>query len=81
MLSITANVYEGDARQSTKSFIQYLSISLGSLAEVKYFLEFSKSRKYISNEKFIMISSLSEEVGKMLWTSREKLRKKLIKLT
>lgn len=66
MLSITANVYEGYARQSTKSFIQYLSISLGSLAEVKYFLEFSKLRKYISNEKFIMISSLSEEVGKML---------------
>jgi len=45
-----ANVYEGYERQSTKSFIQYLSISLGSLAEVKYLLEFSKSRKYISNE-------------------------------
>jgi preprotein translocase subunit SecE len=54
-------------------------ISLGSLAEVKFYLKFSESRIYISKEDFIFISELSEEVGKMVWTSKEKLKNKLYK--
>lgn len=48
------------------------------LVEVKFYLKFSLIRRYINQEQFNKIIGLSEEVGKMIWSSLVKLRNKLI---
>lgn len=40
-LSIPTNIVEGYNRKSKKEFVHFIDISLGSLAEVEYLLEFS----------------------------------------
>jgi len=66
-LSVALNIVEGYGRQGKKEFKQFLNIALGSLAEVKYLLDFSFRLKYLSKEEFQDLQCLSEEVGKILW--------------
>jgi len=67
-LSIPANIVEGYARASQNEFHRFLSISLGSLAEVGYFLDFSYRQKIISKEDFQKVSRLHEECGRIIWS-------------
>ena len=46
-VSIPSNIAEGASRQSTKEFIQFLYISLGSLSEVETQLMLSYRLKYV----------------------------------
>lgn len=46
---------------------RFLSISLGSLAEEGYLLEFAHKRHLISDANFQEISLLKEEVGRIIW--------------
>jgi four helix bundle protein len=48
-ISIPSNIAEGAARNSDKEFIQFLYISLGSLAEVETQLIISEKLNYLSN--------------------------------
>jgi four helix bundle protein len=66
-LSVPANIIEGHARNSKNEFRHFLSIALGSLAEVEYYLEFALRRKFIDQEQFNEIETLREKCGKMLW--------------
>lgn len=66
-LSIPTNIVEGHARNNKKEFYRFLAISLSSLAEVEYLLEFSYDLKYLSEAEFVKISGLREEVGHILW--------------
>ncbi len=40
---------------------------MGSLAEVKYLLDFSLKLKYLTSEQHKKLQGLDEEVGKVLW--------------
>jgi len=66
-LSVPANIVEGHARLSRNEFHHFLSIALGSLSEVEYFLEFSYKQKLIEKEKYDSVFSLKEECGRILW--------------
>ncbi len=66
-LSVPANIVEGHARNSKNEFRHFLSIALGSLAEVEYYLEFSLKREYISQKEFNELKSLRITCGKLLW--------------
>ncbi len=66
-LSVVANIIEGHARNSKNEFRHFLSISLGSLAETEYYLEFALKRKYISREDFLEVEGLRSACGKVLW--------------
>jgi len=66
-LSIPANIIEGYARNSKKEFHRFLSIALGSLAEVEYFLEFSFKQDFIKKTEFNVIIDLKEECGRIIW--------------
>jgi len=66
-LSVPLNIVEGYARQSRKEFRQFVNIALGSLAEVKYLLEFSLRLEYLTANDFCELQDLSEENGRVLW--------------
>lgn len=48
-VSIPSNIAEGAARKSTKELIQFLSIALGSLAEVETQIEIAQRINYIQD--------------------------------
>lgn len=52
-VSIPSNIAEGCARQSAKETIQFLHISLGSVAELETQLIISKELQYMQNEAII----------------------------
>jgi len=50
--SVPTNIAEGHGRKTKKEFIQFLTISRGSVEEVKYLLLLSKDLNFISSELF-----------------------------
>lgn len=66
-VSIPANIVEGHARKSKKEFKHFINIALGSLAETRYFFDFSKRLGYHKKE-YRKTEELIEESGKVLWS-------------
>ncbi len=66
-LSVPANIVEGHARSNKNEFRHFLSIALGSLAEVEYYLEFALKRKYVIKARFDKVESLRKRCGQLLW--------------
>ena len=64
--SIPANIAEGQARQTTQEYIQFLYQARGSLAETKYHLRLAKDLGYIQEEKYESLIDNYDSVGKML---------------
>jgi four helix bundle protein len=72
-ISIPSNIAEGAARQTSKEFIHYLYISLGSLSEAETQLLIAKRLGYISDD--VIFSDL-ESIRKMLLGLVKSLRTK-----
>jgi four helix bundle protein len=64
--SIPANIAEGYARKNRGECIQFLFISMGSLAEVETHLLLSTRLNYTARAHATPIWKLAQEVGKML---------------
>jgi four helix bundle protein len=64
--SITTNIVEGQSRNTTKEYLQFLYNSRGSVEETRYHLLLSKDLGYIDNTKYISMENRYEEVSKML---------------
>ena len=71
-VSIPSNIAEGQLRNSRKEFIQFLSIALGSCAELSTQLELSKRLRYLTESDFERISEVIYEVMKVLHGLRRK---------
>ncbi len=67
VLSVPLNIVEGYGRNSKNEFKRFLSIALGSLAEVGYLLEFAFHLKYTNEKEFNDANKLREEVGHIIW--------------
>jgi four helix bundle protein len=65
-VSIPANIAEGWGRKSTKSYIQFVRISCGSLYELETMMVIAKNQNYINEEQKSSTSSRIDELGKML---------------
>lgn len=76
-ISVLANISEGAARQSTKEFIQFLSISRGSLSELESEVLISERLGYLKKELCILLVEKIAIVGKQLSGLIRSLRKKL----
>ena len=72
-LSIPTNIVEGYARKGDKELSRFVSISIGSFAEVEYLLGFSKKLRYLSDIDYERINKLREIVGKLLWNFYKKI--------
>lgn len=65
-VSIPSNIAEGWGRNSTKSYVQFLTIARGSLLELETQIIICKELTYISNENYNIITNLIVEESKML---------------
>lgn len=65
-VSIPSNIAEGYGRKSTKDYVRFLEIALGSLYELQTQLEISVNLKYITELKFQQINDNSREIERML---------------
>jgi len=72
-VSVPSNIAEGQARQSTKEFIQFLSHAEGPLAEVETQLLLSVDLGFASREQVEESLKEIDELQKMLVTLRKKL--------
>ncbi|MCD7763958.1 MAG: four helix bundle protein [Lachnospiraceae bacterium] len=65
-VSIPSNIAEGQARNSTKEFVNFLSIARGSKAELETQLMICVRLKYLTQSQVKTAQDLCQEVGKML---------------
>ena len=65
-VSVPSNISEGAARQSTKEYVRFLYISLGSASELDVQLTISLNLGYLSDQVYLELSKQCEEISKML---------------
>ena len=66
-LSIPTNIVEGSARQGQRELKRFVSIALGSLAEVEYLVNFSCRLGYLTTSQFEELDGIRRRVGSLLW--------------
>lgn len=72
-VSVPSNIAEGQARQGTAEFLNFLSIAQGSLAEVDTQLLLAQRFQYLQPQDATKAASLIVEISKMLASLRAKL--------
>jgi four helix bundle protein len=72
--SVTANIAEGCGKKTNPELAHYLNIALGSSNESEYYLLLSKDLQYLSDEKYIALNLLINEVKAMLIALINKVR-------
>jgi four helix bundle protein len=65
-VSIPANIAEGFKRKTKNDSLHFYNIAEGSLEELKYELLLSRDLKYINEQRYGELSSLADEVGKLI---------------
>jgi four helix bundle protein len=75
IISVPANIAEGCRRQYDKELIQFLSIALGSLSEVRYYLVLCKDLGYITEITYKDLCNKCITIDKMLDSLVMKIRK------
>lgn len=80
VVSVPANIAEGCRRQYDKELIQFLSIALGSLSEVRYYLILCRDFGHISDDTYKDLRNKCIEIDKMLDSLVLKIRKSISKI-
>ena len=75
-LSIPTNIVEGYSRKGDKELARFLNFSLGSLAETKYLIYFSRRLGYIENNVYLELKADYNTLGKLLWRFYEAVKGK-----
>ncbi len=76
-ISIPANIAEGSARKGNRELIQFLHISLGSIAELETLFLLAKDLDYISESKSKTILELITTCSKLVFGLIKYLKGKL----
>jgi four helix bundle protein len=72
-VSIPSNIAEGHSRNSTKEYINFLSIARGSKSELETQLIICNELNYISVDECRFAFQLLNEIGSMLYSLMKKL--------
>jgi four helix bundle protein len=75
-VSIGSNIAEGSAKNSGKEFLRYISIALGSSAEVKAQILIAFEIGFLNEENKIELLDKINKIGKMLKGLENSLRRK-----
>jgi four helix bundle protein len=76
-VSVPSNIAEGQARATTADFLHFLSIARGSLKEVETQVIIAQRLGYIDGRKESELTSLSEEVSRLISGLTNALKKKV----
>jgi four helix bundle protein len=66
VVSIAANIAEGQARQHRKEFLQHLAIARGSLAEVHTLIVVAQRLRHVSDAQVASLENQLTEIAKPL---------------
>lgn len=72
-VSIPSNIVEGAGRNSNKDFDHFLSMANGSACELETQLIIAQRMNYLSAEKLQILSSMLEEISKMIFALKKTL--------
>lgn len=75
-VSIPSNIAEGQGRHTTRDFLNFLSIAIGSLKELETQVMIAERLKYISVQGKTTMLGLTAEVGRLAYALSSSLRKK-----
>jgi four helix bundle protein len=75
--SVPANIAEGHARSSTKDYLRYIAIAIGSLAETATFVELAGRLNYGDVEQLRSVYEMTTEERRMLRSLQKSLRRRL----
>ena len=73
VVSVPANIAEGQARPTAKDFANFLAIARSSLHETETLLTVAVRRRFVSESSTISAFALSREISKMLITLRQRI--------
>jgi four helix bundle protein len=76
-VSIPSNIAEGHGRHQTGDFIRFLRMANGSLYELQTQLEIARDLAYIDSDEYKLVSSITEELERMLPSLIRKLSARL----
>src|SRR2546428_291016 len=74
VLSVPTNIVEGYSRKGDRELARFVDIALGSLAEVKYLLHFSKDLGYFDGGDSNDLAERADNLGGKLWKVFEKVK-------
>ncbi len=77
IISVISNIAEGHSRSSTKDYIQYISMAIGSLAEVETQLIIACDLQYLQEETIGDTFASIHDLQRKLHSLRKALRSKL----
>ncbi len=72
--SISANITEGASRSTRKDFSRFLNQAYSSLKEIECLIILSNKLKYLQNEDFEPLEQEIDQIGRMIWKFREKIK-------
>jgi four helix bundle protein len=75
--SVPANIAEGHARSSTKDYLRYIAIAIGSLAETSTFIELAARLNHGDADDLRIIYKMTQEQRRMLRALQKSLRRRL----
>ena len=76
-ISIPSNIAEGVCRFCTREYCRFVTIALGSLAELETQLEMARRPGYLNAEESNEASKMATVLGKRLQTLRQALHKRI----
>ena len=76
-ISIPSNIAEGHARGTTREFLRFLSIALGSTAELETQLQLASRLGYVDQSALDDLQQQAGEIGRMLQGLRASLQRRL----
>ena len=77
VVSVPANIAEGQGRSHTREYLNHLSIAYGSLMEAETHLQIAARLRYIDDVSLDVLLRKSEEIGRMLNGLVQSLNRKL----
>jgi four helix bundle protein len=77
-VSVPCNIAEGSGRESSKSYLQFLKVSKGSLMEVETLMVIAKKLNFITEKEYKIISDNVEELAKILQGLIKSIKQKIL---
>ncbi|WP_370628711.1 four helix bundle protein [Flavobacterium sp. SOK18b] len=75
-VSIPSNIAEGFGRDSSKEYLRFLNIAIGSLFELQTQIEIAKNIDYLNEDEFTTLYEDSREIERMLVSFINKIKER-----